>query len=626
MLPALNNDETSCLLFSLEGINFSVDTSQVVAIIEPPAITELPVMPPYVLGGFSFRGHAALAVDSRALMHLKASNKPPRNAYIVTHIQDDVVAFEVDRMLGIFPKETLESGPSFFKAAGMDIYNVEPHGMSIGISFGHLISNANVFASEEWQKLLEEKGIANESSDSEREESAILVDETVEREVEPEDAIVDSEDDLADQIELDVEKEADVENLIAEEEDAIEEDVTNVSEDVETQSLEDLSVNDFSDDEMHGDEILESSETEAGEEIDSADSNEFYSPADEIEAKTTDAPTDIADEIPIQTPVEADDDVQKFDLSESHIEFQEEVDSEPLLVVESPKQDDFQNDEDYDVVNLAGTDSSEDAWEPIENRPSEDSDMGSATWEKGDEPLGVSEASSENNVVIADTEHVSSGRVVSAQAPDRIKFREVKLPKNTKNIFARDKNSSTFYGIVVALLVLIGVAAYGLVFSLDDTAVENTVDIKSTDWVAPSQESKSIDPAKQLSEPLKKPIAALAEPVEIEEKVTRVVNIETPDFSITVDRPQAKKESGSHDQSLVLELNVQRDATGNSDKGLKVQTSRYEVKAGDTLWSIAKQFLENPFRYPELAENSGIKNPDLIFPKDIVTITHRKAL
>lgn len=41
---------------------------------------------------------------------------------------------------------------------------------------------------------------------------------------------------------------------------------------------------------------------------------------------------------------------------------------------------------------------------------------------------------------------------------------------------------------------------------------------------------------------------------------------------------------------------------------------------GDTLWVIARRFLGNPYRYPELARESGIRNPDLIHPGDIVRI------
>jgi hypothetical protein len=48
------------------------------------------------------------------------------------------------------------------------------------------------------------------------------------------------------------------------------------------------------------------------------------------------------------------------------------------------------------------------------------------------------------------------------------------------------------------------------------------------------------------------------------------------------------------------------------------------VARGDTLWDIAAKHLGNPYRYPELARNSAIRNPDLIHPGDVVRIRKRR--
>lgn len=46
----------------------------------------------------------------------------------------------------------------------------------------------------------------------------------------------------------------------------------------------------------------------------------------------------------------------------------------------------------------------------------------------------------------------------------------------------------------------------------------------------------------------------------------------------------------------------------------------YTVRSGDTLWAIAEQFYGDGDRYPEIAEASGIDNPDLIQPGAQLTI------
>lgn len=48
------------------------------------------------------------------------------------------------------------------------------------------------------------------------------------------------------------------------------------------------------------------------------------------------------------------------------------------------------------------------------------------------------------------------------------------------------------------------------------------------------------------------------------------------------------------------------------------------VIKGDTLWHIAKRYVHNPYRYPELARLSNIANPDLIYPGNRVRIIQRR--
>lgn len=58
----------------------------------------------------------------------------------------------------------------------------------------------------------------------------------------------------------------------------------------------------------------------------------------------------------------------------------------------------------------------------------------------------------------------------------------------------------------------------------------------------------------------------------------------------------------------------------NQTPQTRLRVVTHVVVKGDTLWDIAEQYVNDPFRYPELAELSKIKNPDLIYPYDIVRI------
>lgn len=54
----------------------------------------------------------------------------------------------------------------------------------------------------------------------------------------------------------------------------------------------------------------------------------------------------------------------------------------------------------------------------------------------------------------------------------------------------------------------------------------------------------------------------------------------------------------------------------------KTAPVRYVVKPGDTLWSISAHFFSSPWQWPEVwYENHYIRNPHLIYPGDVITLS-----
>lgn len=51
------------------------------------------------------------------------------------------------------------------------------------------------------------------------------------------------------------------------------------------------------------------------------------------------------------------------------------------------------------------------------------------------------------------------------------------------------------------------------------------------------------------------------------------------------------------------------------------KTINYVVKRGDTLWAIASKYLGSGTKYPQIAQENNIKNPNLIYPGQVFKIT-----
>lgn len=73
---------------------------------------------------------------------------------------------------------------------------------------------------------------------------------------------------------------------------------------------------------------------------------------------------------------------------------------------------------------------------------------------------------------------------------------------------------------------------------------------------------------------------------------------------------------------LVLSLTVLTPLAGQAAALNPDYPERYTVVQGDTLWDVAARFLKEPWRWPEIwKENPHIKNPNLIYPGDVLVLS-----
>jgi chemotaxis signal transduction protein len=89
------------------------------------------------------------------------------------------------------------------------------------------------------------------------------------------------------------------------------------------------------------------------------------------------------------------------------------------------------------------------------------------------------------------------------------------------------------------------------------------------------------------------------------QKSEEVLRVETKKFTVTVERPAIPQKDNK----------TQMVASAYLSEGVM-----HFVVKGDTLWDVAEHYLGDPFRYPELAAVSHIRDPHWIYPGDIIRI------
>ncbi|MDH5547641.1 MAG: chemotaxis protein CheW [Gammaproteobacteria bacterium] len=534
MLPLQKQDLNTCLLFSLENILFSVDIAEVESIIEPQAITELPVMPFFVDGGFSFREHAATAINLKKILRLKDSETNTRSALVVTTNTGNALGFKVDRVIDIVDRESFTPRHAMFSVPGIEVQHLEKHGLVIQVSFSTLINQVETFSSEAWQQAL---GKIGDTTEQQSEDCAIAEGvKTADRNEE------------------------------------------NQFKDGNFDTLEEMA------DATPPLEIEESAITSAGDEA--------TGEIEELQNETDNA-----------AAFEEAKAVEEILENEQHLE-------PPIAEEKVESQVPFTNIVHHHVVADAKRGAED------HNPLSSDADTSPSTDSEIDEvpvfiQAEIPEATEKTAELIDNFEDVDRPRfsvvgIDELETEQAITFKEFRLRRSHRNIF-KPRSRIPFLIGGVSLVVVIGALYFyaekipALPSLLTKQAQEHSADMVTT---------TSVQTQAQLSS--NKGVVGASE-------IQRVVEIDTPTISITVDRPASSNAKNTQKPPMKVLLGEKANHAGTN-----AVSTRHVVKSGDTLWRIAETVLEDPYRYPELARASGINNPDLIFPGDIVTVTVAK--
>ncbi|MBI5492989.1 MAG: LysM peptidoglycan-binding domain-containing protein [Deltaproteobacteria bacterium] len=85
---------------------------------------------------------------------------------------------------------------------------------------------------------------------------------------------------------------------------------------------------------------------------------------------------------------------------------------------------------------------------------------------------------------------------------------------------------------------------------------------------------------------------------------------------------QARPEAQAEEAAPAMPPEVTGAAPASEAKPKEEEVHYYTIVPHDTLWDISGRFLKNPFKWPRIWKiNPYIKNPDLIYPGNVVKIT-----
>ncbi len=632
MIPLEKKALDSVLIFKVGVHNLAVDISEVESIMEMPVITSIPMLPDFIRGTFPFNGKIASVVDLRKKLEL-AEEVVNKAVIVVTQINESIFAFQVDSVDTLAQYDEFDLDGAKTLVPGIKICSSENYGIILLTSFEKLLDMeeselANIEGNSlEQESVNSEKVLADSSNDSLADAHVCVY--TDEQDKESVDVVVDDRN-----LESDMPGDATNVSTISV--------LTEEAESVELENDDGINL-----DASNDDRIIESmpsllsspvSENEATKpESVQTDLLEYahglLDVAEESRTKNTEEDSSISSGISVDGFAKPDGEIDS-----KHEPLSTTLD--PVAAIVPVINNDLDSDSDFDSGLDSGLDSSASLVDENIAASNPDGVRLGEEFEKAipdpttTTPLEL-DFSHHQDLVI---DHPSEESTISVKRDDISRKDDLVStkfePDKETHLVANDNNekfsvnsapkSAKKSNIIlhIALIVIVtSVALVGYSYIFSDEGKENLVNKGVTSANLDEQDTPH-QAAAAIAE------VANARTTSTHDKGSmRVLQIEAPKYTISIDRPiNPAMEDNLEKKIIQLETKKIKNEKASTAQLFKNETLssgdrlvQHAVVKGDTLWKIAGKYLNDPYRYPELAKLSDIRNPDLIYPGDIVT-------
>jgi len=265
--------------------------------------------------------------------------------------------------------------------------------------------------------------------------------------------------------------------------------------------------------------------------------------------------------------------------------------------------------------------------------------------------------SDEVNIEEINITDITDNTPIQKTAPRKVKSDDIADTKNTSYEQPEKENNNTLIIILLLILLLSLVAGWWFLMKQKEPTLKKSITTKT----APVTKTLKAKPKVETEKPVIQKIEIKPEPEKTplikQDPVnsTMKYSADENDITIILNSPETAIDTSNDsnifneteavtteeieqiaDDKIVESINeVTQPVKELNEKELVIEKAKkikpkktvakrkviiHKIVKGDTLWAIAKRYVNNPYRYPELARLSKIKNPDRIYPGNKVRI------